>query len=531
MTIDTPLDPAIPATGTEPEPAPPPAVQPGRWTLRRPWWQWVGAAVVVAAVAARFVARSHLWLDEALTVNIARLPLTEMPEALRHDGAPPLYYFLLHGWMKVFGSGAEAVRALSAVFAVGALPLAWWAGERLGGRRVASAALILFAVSPFALQYATEARMYSLVMLLVLAGGLALAQVLELATPRSTVALALLTGALLLTHYWTVYLLAAVGALLAVWAVKGRRRPAALRALVAMAAGSLCLVPWLPVLWFQIQHTGAPWGGPPGLHAVFDTVWIFATAYRPAGPQSFLVLIGLLTLGVFGHALDRRRVELDLKGREPGRTLAAVGFGALILGIVAGMVTGDAYAHRYASIVFPLVLLVAALGVAVLLDRRVRHGVLAVTIALGALGAVPIMTNERTQAAVVARALQRAAGPGDVVVYCPDQLGPSVSLLLPADVDQLTFPRADPPQLVDWVDYAEINRAARTRPFARMVLDRAGPEGDVWLVWASGYNTFARKCDSLRRAFDDIRPGRRVMRANPVRYPEEMGLIRFPAGP
>ena len=55
-----------------------------------------------------------LWLDEALSVNIARLPLGDIPGALRHDGAPPLYYVLLHLWMRVFGTGDGAVRALAA---------------------------------------------------------------------------------------------------------------------------------------------------------------------------------------------------------------------------------------------------------------------------------------------------------------------------------------------------------------------------------------------------------------------------------
>ena len=45
-----------------------------------------------------FYTRSDLWLDEALSVNIARLPLVDLHEALRHDGAPPLYYVLLHFW-------------------------------------------------------------------------------------------------------------------------------------------------------------------------------------------------------------------------------------------------------------------------------------------------------------------------------------------------------------------------------------------------------------------------------------------------
>ncbi|MGH3850598.1 MAG: glycosyltransferase family 39 protein, partial [Pseudonocardiaceae bacterium] len=127
-------------------------------------------AVIVVAVVIRFVARSHLWLDEALSVNIAALPLKAIPGALRQDGAPPLYYVLLHGWMRLAGSGDLAVRSLSGIFGVAALPLVWLAGRRLGNREVAWAALVLLAVCPFAIRYSTEARMYSLVVVLVLAG-------------------------------------------------------------------------------------------------------------------------------------------------------------------------------------------------------------------------------------------------------------------------------------------------------------------------------------------------------------------------
>ena len=55
--------------------------------------------------------RSPLWLDEALSVNIAKLPIGQIPAALRHDGHPPLYYVLLHVWMSVLGSGDVAVRS------------------------------------------------------------------------------------------------------------------------------------------------------------------------------------------------------------------------------------------------------------------------------------------------------------------------------------------------------------------------------------------------------------------------------------
>ncbi|MEY2448194.1 MAG: mannosyltransferase, partial [Acidimicrobiaceae bacterium] len=117
----------------------------------------VGASVV-AGVVLRFWTKSHLWLDEALSVDIARLPLGDIPDALRHDGHPPLYYFLLHGWMSLFGEGDVAVRSLSGVFAVLALPLAWCAGRRVGGQVTAWAFVTLLALSPFAIRYGTETR-------------------------------------------------------------------------------------------------------------------------------------------------------------------------------------------------------------------------------------------------------------------------------------------------------------------------------------------------------------------------------------
>ena len=162
----------------------------------------------------RFWTQSHLWLDEALSVNIAKLPVGDIPEALRHDGHPPLYYWLLHGWMAVFGESDRSVRALSGIFAVLALPSC---GSREAGRGKdgRAARLVLLALNPWAFRYATEARMYSMVVVLALAGYLCVMNALEDDGIGWLVAVALITGALVLTHYWALYLVAATVVLLA----------------------------------------------------------------------------------------------------------------------------------------------------------------------------------------------------------------------------------------------------------------------------------------------------------------------------
>src|SRR4051812_47697956 len=81
--------------------------------LRRRDWAAVGiVAAVVLGIALRFISRGPLWLDEAQSLAIARQPISHLADALRHDGAPPLYYALLHWWVQLFGTSTFAVRSL-----------------------------------------------------------------------------------------------------------------------------------------------------------------------------------------------------------------------------------------------------------------------------------------------------------------------------------------------------------------------------------------------------------------------------------
>ncbi|HEX7277006.1 MAG TPA: glycosyltransferase family 39 protein, partial [Acidimicrobiales bacterium] len=497
--------------------------------------------VLVAAVVARFLAVSPLWLDEALTVNIARLPVVDMLQARRHDGAPPLYYLLLHGWMDMAGTGDVAVRALSGLLAVGSLPLMWLAGRRLvaeadddvdpdRGRRVAWAGVLLLAASPFAIRYATEARMYSLVVVLVLAGFLALDTVLHRRSVAASVVLGAVTGLLLLTHYWAFYLLAAVAALLA---SQWRRAEGARRALLAMAGGSLLFVPWLPSFLDQMGATGTPWGQPPKPRAVFDIVIQFGAGLTDTALPLGLLLYALVALGLFGAAAGPGRVAVDLHGRPPGRKVAAAAGLTMVLAVVIGQITGSAFAIRYAAVVLPLVLLVAALGASTLVGRP-GPVVVGLAVVLGFVTAIPHMAGDRTSAGRVAAALRAEARPGDVVAYCPDQLGPSVSRVLAAgpapELVQVTFPRGTGPELVDWVDYEATNRAAATGPFARLLLDRAGPDHSVWVVWAPAYRTFGTKCQSLLADLRQARPDERRVVTVTTRTLERPGLVQYPGG-
>ncbi|HET6811144.1 MAG TPA: glycosyltransferase family 39 protein [Acidimicrobiales bacterium] len=514
-------------------------MRPAETTIDEPLPAWTNAAVAVALAAVvaaglvlRFWTRSDLWLDEALTVNISRLPLSQIPGALRHDGSPPLYYFLLHFWMRAFGTSDGAIRALSGVFGVVSLPLAYLAGRRLAGRTVGWTALALVATSPFAVRYSTEARMYMMIVALSLAGFLAVDAALRRPAPLRLAAAAVISGLLALSHYWALYLIATTVVLLAwIWRREGGRdprAPAALRTLVAVVAGTVVLLaPWVRIMAFQLRHTGTPWSGRANFSAMVNSVSDFAGGASSTGRALGLLFFALAGLGLFGAAIDRVRIELDLRTRPLGRSMAWLSFGTLGLGVVTGYVARSAYTARYTAVGFAFFILLVAIGVTTLADTRIRYLVVGAAVAFGFGSSVPNVTTNRTQAARIARSLDAHAVPGDLVVYCPDQLGPGTSRLVRGHYVQITYPRAMSPARVDWVDYAKVNARSSPAAFARAAIDRAGPGHSIWLVFSPDYLAVGSRCATLEADLAALRPHSKAFVVQSGSYFEHANLDRF----
>ena len=507
-----------------------------------------------------------MWLDEALTVNIARQPLHLIPGLLRHDGAPPLYYVVLHVWMKLFGTSDLGARSLSGVIGVLSLPAAWAAGYQVGsqswrpansvgdrgapdapspeagllapsreqaGRQVAWTATLLVASSPFAVYYDTEARMYSLVILLSALGVVAYVAILRKPTVLNALALAAVTCGLEYSHYWALYLVATAAVGTAFFARAGARARSFRVALLALGVGTCAFLPWVPTFLFQLHHTGTPWATPADFTALVYTFTQFAGGDSDAGRALALVLAFLGLLAIAGSALDDRRGVLDLRTRPGVRAPALLAVGTLLVAVIAGKLSGSTFADRYSAVILIPCLLVVAYGVTVLAGRRVRQGVVALAVVLGLAASVPNAFLTRTQAGQVASAILARAAAGDVVAFCPDQLGPAVSRELGYRLDEVAFPRADPPEIVNWVDYASTVEHASVSRFVKLVVSRAGPAGTIWYVWAPGYLNFGNDCQAIANGLAESRPQQGVVAERGSDTPFEIfegeNLYRYPS--
>ncbi|MGH2461002.1 MAG: glycosyltransferase family 39 protein [Chloroflexota bacterium] len=144
-----------------------PAARTSRWTIDR-----AGVGFVVALAFGLRVFRlgtQSLWGDETISVFRAYGSIGEITGDVPHEGTlPPLYYYVLHYWILVAGDRETAVRFLSLVFGVLAIPLLYALVRRTLGRVAGLVAATLAAVSPFWIYYSQETRTYALVTALVI---------------------------------------------------------------------------------------------------------------------------------------------------------------------------------------------------------------------------------------------------------------------------------------------------------------------------------------------------------------------------
>lgn len=518
---------------------PAPRTEPDRGGRLSRWARAAGAGsplitagfvlALLISLILRFVTTSPLWLDEAQSVAISRLPLPQLFDALRQDGSPPLYYLLLHVWIGWFGQGDYAVRSLSGIFGVLALPLAWRLSRQLGGRRVAQAVLLMLATSPFAIRYSNETRMYSLMVLLTVLLAMAVRQVVRRPGVWPVVAVALTTAAIALTHYWGFFLLAVV-AVIALVLVRRYRGPM-LRLLGGMVIAGLLFLPWLPSFLTQMAHTGTPWAGRGGLQ-VFpvalgawrggNDTWAWAL-----GALQLLLLVVALLAVPRARMLRRPALLLELRIRRGPGLLLALFAGTLFVAGGVGWLTHSATVARYTSVALVPFVALVALGALALPTGTARRSVLAVCALLGLVTVLPNTWTARTQAAETAKVLKTAA-PGDVVLFCPDQLGPAVSRLVKPGLDLVVYPDLGPADRVDWTDYATRNRSKNGAQVAAAVLQRAQGKA-VWVVTSDGYKVpSAARCDSMILSLEKARNDETVYVERGNEYEGER-LIRFAA--
>ena len=296
----------------------------------------------------------------------------QLMERLISEGQPhpPVHYWLLQGWERVFGDSEFALRSQSALLSLLVIVLAYRLALRVTSDSFTPLAVaVITALQPYQIWLAQDVKnMYQLALAAVLLCTLQLPDLLR--GKKRAWLIYVLSGAFgMLSHYYAIFGLVAHG-FYVLWVRADRR--AWLRWIAAGFAIALAILPWvIAVLPGLVTRQLNRPGGAPLLNFLSDTLGDAALGPSiPDLPATLGALIGGVIVVVGAVALWRSR-----------RAWAGLLAGWLLLALVITyLVTRfrSTYNTFYFSNTFPVIYVLFALGMnQIRTRRRVAFGLVA----------------------------------------------------------------------------------------------------------------------------------------------------------
>ena len=398
---------------------------------------------------------SAFWIDEGLSVGIGSHSLGEIAGILKYDGSPPLYYMVLSVWMDWFGNGEPATQALSLIFALLAVPAAFWAARGVFGRRAAWAAAAMTAVNPFLTYHAYEARMYALMALLSALATGAFLQAFVLRRRAFVPVFAVVLATMLYTHNWTFFFgAAALVALILVIRDSADRSGLMRDGALAFGGAGLLYLPWLPTLLYQVQNTGAPWSKSPAPAQLLKAMGSVLGGSGAAMATLLAAGAGVAAVLALRRSRERRAVIAVL----------TLGLGTLLLAWLVSQVS-PAWAWRYFAVLVGPILIGAAAGFA----RAGRLGVAGLAIVV-LTGGIPhhIQIESRASERAVMADLESEIRPGDLVLTTHPERVPVLAYYLEPGLRYATL--MGPVRDTGYFDWTDAMDRARKRRVANALM-------------------------------------------------------------
>lgn len=102
-----------------------------------------------------------LWLDEAISANVAKMPIGEILKNFSvGDFHPPIFYWFLNLWTKIFGSNVIVLRLSSVLFSLITIYFVYLIGKKIKNKKIGILAALFLTLNPLFIYYSQELRMY-----------------------------------------------------------------------------------------------------------------------------------------------------------------------------------------------------------------------------------------------------------------------------------------------------------------------------------------------------------------------------------
>lgn len=230
------------------------------------YWGLIFASVILINLVVRFLSLpiESIYGDEGFTIFFAQQTPKLLFDRLMFDRNPPLYFFMLHFWIKIFGIGSFYLKGLSALISTGTAFLLFKLADRYLNRLSAILVSLLFLFSEVQLMVSHELRAFALAGFLTVLSFYLFLNTVRREKKWSLAGLAMVNVLLMFTHYITVFVPVvefAAGFLFFRSNKKGFKYQ-----IISYIISVILYLPWAKIVFENIPEAGTFWLTIPGFH-------------------------------------------------------------------------------------------------------------------------------------------------------------------------------------------------------------------------------------------------------------------------
>lgn len=250
------------------------------------------------------------WLDEAYSYFLAsKGSFSEIVDAVKETAGPPLYYFILSFWMKIFGISETAIRSLSSVFYIISFPAIYYLGRVIyKDKRTALICSFLFMLSPIVYRHGQNARMYSMfVFVAILSSIFFFKLMLEDRDSKKDIFLFIITNIVgTFTHFWYFFYLLSQGLIYLCLFYKKEDKTFRLSLFFSIVPFWML---WTPFLFNQVKGVSA-FEEKPTIYSLVETIFCFYGYVDMMNwLVAFLVYLGFIVVAFIKIENDKLKIE------------------------------------------------------------------------------------------------------------------------------------------------------------------------------------------------------------------------------
>lgn len=495
-----------------------------RGTRNKIFWIILCATIVVGVGLRMYgLTDQSLWYDEVYSITHAERSYGQIVADCKADVHPPLHYFALHVWIKVFGPGELSVRSFAALFGILLIPVICYVGSSLFNRRVGLISAFIAAISQFHIRYSQEVRMYSMLTLLGLISLFLLHKAVSTNTRSSWTAYVICIILTIYTHNYGLFIAASGLVFFIIYALTQKLKWK--RFLIAEACIAISYIPWLPTIMDQFQNRIFGFIPQMQVYHIYDTLKFyggFVFGHFDPGLNDLITYPGLslffccFIAGIFSLRRYGRFSIPYVENNSGLFLLLCYLCVTLSLPMIISVKKPIFLPGRYSIVAWPAFALILGLGISKI---KRMYRLLPVIVILMFVASCSLYWHYfvyvKSWDRVVAGFIQGRVRENDLIVFAPDFPSLSVDYYLRTPLKQLGFPY---PTLMEVSQSTHVEGGPRTpATMVRLTEEKlANSDGKVFLVlremsWINGVGV-------VRKLFDE-----RFKKTESVRYTDPKG--------